>query len=186
MADDFLKNQSLIKYVKTDDILVDMREIIELSQKSAYQAVNLALIQRNWLIGCRIAEEELKGENRAEYGMSLIKKLSAELSEIYGKGFTKTNLYSFYSFYKLFPQIFHSLSGKSLPVLSWTHYRTLLQVDDSKAREWYAKEAAQQTWSVRTLQRNISSQYYYRLLKSQSPDAVETEMKNLANPSEDK
>jgi len=158
-----------------------MRRIIDASQQQAYQAVNFALIQRNWLIGYRIAEEELNGSNRAEYGMSIIKQLSKELSELYGKGFTKTNLYSFYSFYKTFPDIFHSVSGKSAPLLSWTHYRTLLQVHDTEAREWYAKEAAEQTWSVRTLQRNISSQYYYRLLKSQNKKLVESEMKTLTN-----
>lgn len=173
-----IKND-LIKYVKTDDILCDMRGIIDASQQQAYQAVNYALVQRNWLIGYRIAEEELKGENRAEYGSGIIKQLSKELSEIYGKGFTKTNLYSFYSFYKTFPEIFHSASGKSVPLLSWTHYRTLLQVNDIEAREWYAKEALEQTWSVRTLQRNISSQYYYRLLKSQNSELVESEMNNL-------
>lgn len=173
----------MIKYVKTDDILYDMKGIIEASRNQAYQAVNYALVQRNWLIGYRIAEEELKGENRAEYGTSIIKQLAKELSDIYGKGFTKTNLYSFYSFYKNFPEIFHSLSGKSTPLLSWTHYRTLLQVNDVKAREWYTKEALEQTWSVRTLQRNISSQYYYRLLKSQDPKSVETEMKELVETS---
>ncbi len=60
----------------------------------------------------------MKGGDRAEYGSGIIKKLSKELTEIYGKGFTKTNLYSFYSFYKYFPAIFHSLSGKSLEILS--------------------------------------------------------------------
>lgn len=64
------------------------------------------LSQRNWLIGYRIAEKELKGENRAEYGANIIKKLSQELTKLYGKGFTKTNLYNFYSFYKCFPKIF--------------------------------------------------------------------------------
>lgn len=174
-------NKVFIKYIKTDDILCDMRGIIETSQQQAYQAVNLALVQRNWLLGYRIAEEELKGENRAEYGMGIINQLSKELSEIYGKGFTKTNLYSFYSFYKTFPEIFHSASGKSATLLSWTHYRALLQVHDSEAREWYAKEAAEQTWSVRTLQRNISSQYYHRLLKSQNKELVESEMKTLTD-----
>ena len=62
-------------------------------------------------------------------------------------------------------------------ILSWTHYKTLLQVEDVKAREWYAEETAKQTWSVRTLQRNISSQYYYRLLKSQAKEPVIKEMK---------
>ena len=113
------------------------------------------------------------------------KKMSKELTDIYGKGFTKTNLYSFYSFYKCFPQILHSMSGKS-NLLSWTHYRTLLQVEDSAAREWYAREASEQAWSVRTLQRNISSQYYYRLLKSQQKESMEQEMKQLTDGMNDK
>lgn len=173
------KERDLIKYIKTDNILCDMREIIDSSRRQAYQAVNLSLVQRNWLLGYRIAEEELKGEERAEYGSGIIKKLSKELSGIYGKGFTKTNLYSFYAFYKAFPEIFHSASGKSLQSLSWTHYRVLLQVADTDAREWYAKEAASQAWSVRTLQRNVSSQYYHRLLKSPNKKSVDKEMQDL-------
>ena len=171
----------LIKAEKTEDIVSDLKNIIELSQKQAYQAINTALVYRNWLIGYRIAEEELKGEDRAEYGTTLIRKLSKELTNEYGKGYTKTNLYSFYSFYKMYPNIFHSVSGKSVPLLSWTHYRTLIQVKDEKARNWYEKEAAQQAWNVRTLQRNISSQYYYRLLKSQVKEPVIEEMKQLTS-----
>lgn len=71
-----------------------------LISSSPYQAVNSALVQRNWLIGYRIAEEKLQGDNRAEYGASIIKKLAKELTAEYGKGYTKTNLYHFYSFYK--------------------------------------------------------------------------------------
>ncbi len=98
------------------------------------------------------------------------------LTAVYGKGFTKTNLYSFARFYEYFPQIFHSLSGKSGLLLSWTHYRTLIQELNEDARHWYEHEAAEQNWSVRTLQRNISSQYYHRLLASQRKDLVEQEM----------
>lgn len=90
-------------------------------------------------------------------------------------------MYSFYSFYKCFPKIFHSTSGKSKTYLSWTHYRTLLQVNDKVARDWYEKEAIEQTWSVRTLQRNISSQYYYRMLHTQKKELVENEMKELTS-----
>ena len=136
-----MDNTSLIKHSKSTDILKDVREIIEISRENAYQAVNTALVKRNWLLGQRIAQEELSGESRAEYGIEIIKKLSKDLTTEYGKGFTKTNLYNFYSFYKSFPEIFHSPSGKSKPLLSWTHYRTLLQVKDEKARAWYEKEA---------------------------------------------
>ena len=83
----------------------------------------------------------MQGKDRAQYGAEIIKKLAKELSAEYGKGYTKTNLYSFYSFYKTYPEIFHSLSGKSDTLLSWTHYRVLLQVKDPKARAWYEKEA---------------------------------------------
>ena len=138
------ENMSLVEYTKTGDILQDMRTIIEVSQSSAYQAVNLALVRRNWLMGRRIAEEELNGEERAEYGLNIIKSLSAKLTAEYGKGFTKTNLYNFYMFYKTFPQIFHTACGKSGPILSWSHYRTLLRVKDDKARAWYAEETASQ------------------------------------------
>ncbi len=164
-------------FQKTDNILNDVQNIIEVSQKEAYRSVNTILSQRNWLIGYRIAEEGLAGEERAEYGAEVIKKLSKELTQKYGKGYTKTNLYSFYKFYKYFPEIFHSLSGKFVFKLTWTHYRILLQVHDEIARKWYEKEAYEQTWSVRTLQRNIDSQYYYRMLQSQDKKAVESEMK---------
>ena len=180
MADkriEIVNNNLMINYKKTDNILSDMQNIIETSQKAAHSAVNTFLVQRNWLIGYRIAEEELGNSERAEYGLNVMKNLSKKLTELYGKGFTKTNLYSFYSFYKMFPEIFHTSCGKSVNLLSWSHYRTLIQVHDSDAREWYAKEAFEQTWSVKTLQRNISSQYYYRLLKSQNKNAVENEMK---------
>lgn len=62
----------------------------------------------------------------------------------------------------------------------------MLQVEDSAAREWYAREASEQTWSVRTLQRNISSQYYYRLLKSQQKESLNQEMKQLTDGMNDK
>lgn len=147
-----------------------MRGVIESSQKAAYQAVNTTLVQRNWLLGYRIASEEMQGKERAKYGAEIIKRLSKALSKEYGKGYTKTNLYSFYSFYKAYPEIFHSVSGKSMPLLSWTHYRILLQVKDEKAREWYEGEAIAQSWGVRTLQRNVSSQYYYRMLQTQKQE----------------
>ena len=177
VLDDAKKPNSMLAYVRTDDVLGDLQNIIDTARQKAYQAVNVALLQRNWLIGKRIAEELLQGDDRAEYGARVMKSLSKELTRLYGKGYAKTNLYSFYTFYKIFPEIFHSVSGKFDIQLTWTHYRVLLQVEDAEARDWYCKEAAEQTWSVRTLQRNISSQYYYRLLKSQVKEPVIAEMK---------
>ena len=81
------QNNFMDNFVKTDDILKDMCGIIESSQKAAYQAVNTLLVQRNWLIGYRIAEEELGGDKRSEYGLGVIKKISKELTQRYGKGY---------------------------------------------------------------------------------------------------
>ena len=176
------QNSFMDNFVKTDDILKDMCGIIESSQKAAYQAVNTLLVQRNWLIGYRIAEEELGGDERSEYGLEVIKKISKELTQRYGKGYDRSNLYHCLKFYKTFPEIVDTACRQSDVLLSWSHYRTLLQVKDPEARDWYEKEAAEQTWSVRTLQRNISSQYYYRMLGTQKKELVESEMKELTAP----
>ena len=74
-------------------------QIIEVSQKAAYRAVNLALVQRNWLLGYRIAQEELKGEGRSEYGTAVIRKLAKELTAEYGKGFDYSSLYKYFRFF---------------------------------------------------------------------------------------
>ena len=175
---DIKENKDLIvKYHKTKNILKDSCIIIESAKEYAYKSINIALIQRNWLLGKRIYEEELYNEKRAEYGLEVIKSLSKELTKIYGKGFTKTNLYNYLSFYKYFSQIFHSVSGKSNRLLTWTHYRVLIQVHDEDARNWYEKEALDEMWSVRTLQRNVSSQYYYRILNSQKKDLNKSKLK---------
>lgn len=186
----------IIQYRNTNNLIEDACTIIDDAQLTAYHSVNVVLVLRNWLLGKRISEEELKGEDRASYGMEIIKKLSAVLSERYGKGFSKRTLYKCQQFYKLFPEIVPTLSAQfndgaivptvSAQLLSWSHYENLLQVHDKDARDWYAKEAYKQTWSVRTLQRNISTQYFYRILKSQDKKGVEEEMKALTSPYQNK
>lgn len=172
-------NSELLHYSYTNDLITDAKVIIETAQRTAYRAVDSVLVLRNWMLGQRIAMEELKGENRAEYGTEAIKLLAKNLTESYGKGFTQRSLYNYVLFYKSFPQILHSLSTKSSNILTWTHYRILLQEKNPEARAWYEHEAFTQTWSVRTLQRNIESQYYSRMLMSQDKKPVEDEMKAL-------
>ena len=156
-------------------LLDDSIRIIEDARVSAYRAVNTALIQRNWLLGKRIAEEELLGNREYDYGKDVINKLSKKLTALYGNGYSTSNLYYFTQFYKMFPDIFHALRGQSLSLLSWTHYRALLQIQDKEARDWYLKEASEQNWSYRTLERNIDSDYYYRLLSNNYPTSVKSE-----------
>lgn len=169
-------NKITIRYRNSKDLLQDACQIIDDARAFAYSAVDVAMVQRNCLLGKRIAEEELGGGSRAEYGAEVIKQLSQQLTKEYGRGFDESSLYKFSRFYKAFPGILDSVSPESIPLLSWTHYRTLLQVEDDKARDWYMQEAEVQMWSVRTLQRNISSQYYHRLLLSQRKDLIEGEM----------
>ncbi len=188
--------REIIKYGNTNNLIDDVCGIIETAQHAAYRLADTTLVLRNWLLGKRIAEEELNGNDRAQYGEEVIKRLADSLTEKYGKGFTKRTLYKFLLFYNTYPNFVPTLSAQSgeldiVPTvtaqcLSWSQYEKLLQVKDKEAREWYEKEAYNQAWSVRTLQRNISSQYYYRLLKSQDRESVEIEMKELTSPYQNK
>ena len=108
-----VNNAIMDNYKKTDNIFNDVQNIIEISQKEAYRSVNTILSQRNWLIGYRIAEEELAGEERAEYGVEIIKSLSKDLTQKYGKGYDRSNLYHCLRFYKAFPQIVDTLCRQS-------------------------------------------------------------------------
>ena len=169
--------ESNLVYVKTADLFADAQQIIEATKEYAYRSVNIAMLQRNWYLGKRISEEILNGEDRAEYSAETIITLSKQLTEIYGKGFSKNNLYRNLQFYRLFPQIFPTVMGKS-ELLTWSHYDILFTVSDDEARNWYAHEAFAESWSVRTLRRNIASQYYFRLLQSQNKQTVIDEMKD--------
>ncbi len=168
------------KTLNQASLFSELSSIIEQARTTAYRSVNAVLVQRNWLLGKCINEEVLNG-SKAEYGKSIMQDLSQRLTETYGTGFTKTNLYDYAKFYTYFSdfgdnEIFHAVSGKFNIRLSWTHYRILLQEENKDARTWYENEAAEQMWSVRTLQRNISSAYYHRMLSSQQKELVEAEM----------
>jgi predicted nuclease of restriction endonuclease-like (RecB) superfamily len=177
MPEDELK--ALCSIGSTPDIVSDAKTIVEQSQTLAFRYVNRALVLRNWLLGRRISEEVLKGGNKENYGKRVIVNLSKELTDAFGKGFQPSSLYDCVCFYEMFPEILHTLNGKSFFPLSWSHYRILLQVKDDSARQWYAREAAEQAWAVRTLQRNVSTQYYYRMVQAPDPKEVESEMRAL-------
>lgn len=159
----------------SNNFIQEIKQLVTRSRQEAYAAVNQAMVNAYWQIGRRIVEEEQGGAERADYGKQLLKQLSAALTEEFGKGFSVQNLYSFRQFYLTFPEIFST----SWRILTWSHYKRLMHVSDPQAREWYAKEASEQMWSYATLNRNISTQYYERLLLSQDKAPVEQEMKAL-------
>lgn len=205
-----IKNDIVMNGQRETVLFQDACQIIEQAQAAAYRAVDVTLIKRNWLLGMRINMDILKAQ-RAEYGDQIIKTLAKSLTMRYGEGFTKTNLYNYIGFYQKWPEFFHAVSGQSddlenifhavsgksenimqlliatSPIhLSWTHYRIILQESNKEARDWYEQEAAREMWGTRTLQRNVSSQYYHRLLQSQNKDAVRGEMKLLTALLQDK
>ncbi|MBR1835486.1 MAG: DUF1016 family protein [Bacteroidales bacterium] len=159
----------------SNSFIQEIKQLVTRSRQEAYAAVNQAMVNAYWQIGRRIVEEEQGGAERADYGKQLLKQLSTALTEEFGKGFSVQNLYSFRQFYLTFPEIFST----SWRILTWSHYKRLMHVSDPQAREWYAKEASEQMWSYATLNRNISTQYYERLLLSQNKAPVEQEMKTL-------
>ena len=108
------RNMDLVlSFNNSANLLTDARQIIDQTKELAFRSVNVAMLQRNWYLGKRISEEILQGEDRAEYGSQVILQLSKELTDIYGKGFGKNNLYRNVQFFKLFPNIFPTLSGQS-------------------------------------------------------------------------
>lgn len=151
----------------------NVKNILEEARAKAYSSVNFYMVQAYWNIGKMIVDEQ-KGKEKAEYGEYLIKNLSVNLTQDYGKGFTTTNLKTMRKFYLLF-QNGHSLRDQ----LSWTHYRLLLKVDDNKKREFYIDECIKSNWSTRQLERQINSFYYERLLSSQNKDLVRNEIQEL-------
>ena len=196
------------KYNDEDNMLVnDLRSIVSKARSKAFAAVNYSLVERNWRIGQRIVEQEQNGASRAEYGKHVIEIASAALTEEFGKGFSETNIMNFKKFYLKFKELaipqtvseefkkqkHQTLSDESslltqkdqtqstqseLRLLPWSHYERLIRVEDKKAREWYAKEAFEQDWSSRTLNRNINTLYYERLLMSKKKQPVVDEMQD--------
>ena len=184
---------------KEERIFLDsLKDIVKLARKYAYSSICFAQVQSNWQLGKRIVEQIQKGKDKAEYGKHILKIASESLTEEFGKGYSTTNLKSFRKFYLIFRNysIGQTLSAKledskrqampaqledsnlqALPViLSWTHYERLMRIKNKEIRDWYMKEAAEQMWNYRTLNRNINTQYYERMLISQKKTIVENEM----------
>lgn len=156
--------------IENGHLLADIREVLLSARKTAYKAVNFAMVSAYWNVGRLIVEDEQHGQARAEYGKAVLAELSDKLTEEFGKGFDERELRRMRQFYCVFPK-WDTLR----PELTWSHYRLLIKVKDEQARMWYMNEAAEQTWSSRQLDRQISVLYYERLLGSRDQSAVRFE-----------
>jgi predicted nuclease of restriction endonuclease-like (RecB) superfamily len=173
-------------------------DVLQKARSKSYRAVNFIMVEAYWNVGRMIVEEEQHGKERAGYGEALVRVLSDRLTIDFGKGFGLSNLFAFRQFYLAFP-IFRTLCGISKvgdcvpaiqpdirdslrPELSWSHYRLLIRVEKKGARNWYMREAAEQNWSVRSLQRQINSLYFDRLQISREKVPVIEEMREKTAP----
>jgi predicted nuclease of restriction endonuclease-like (RecB) superfamily len=154
-------------------LFAEIREVLVTARRTAYKAVNFAMVTAYWNVGRLIVEDEQQGNTRAEYGKAILADLSKRLTDEFGKGFDERELRRIRQFYLVFPK-WDALR----PELTWTHYRLLIRVQNEQARLWYMNEAAEQTWSSRQLDRQISVLYYERLLNSTDTLSVRKEAEN--------
>jgi len=151
---DMLEMQNIVKketesIVETNNLYEYSRDLILNSRRLVYQTANFAMVETYWRIGEKIVEEQ-GGVERAKYGDELIAGLSEKLTAEFGKGFTVRNLWAMRQFYMQFP-ILHAVRAE----LTWTHYRSLIRVENPKAREIYMNEAADNQWSTRFLDQQV-------------------------------
>lgn len=169
--------------LQQDKLVIEVRDIIENGRRQAYDAVGYVSIITFWNVGRRIVEEEQSGKVRAKYGSKLIKHLSDSIVPLYGNNYNKRNLEYYRKFYLLFPEI--EIVNTCVHNLEWSHFRRILSVTNPEARLWYLNNASRNMWSVRELDRNISTQYFERRLASQMPvDAGDLPKIIDANPLE--
>ncbi len=158
-----------------NDLYAKVAGLISSARQQVRSAVNQAMVMTYWQIGQLIVEDEQSGEARAEYGKTVLKKMSDRLTQQFGKGFDISNLRYMRRVFLAFP-----IRDALRPDLSWTHYRLLLKVESEVARQWYMREASSEGWSTRALERQINSFYHERLLSSQDEAPVRTEAKQNA------
>ncbi|WP_283162300.1 PDDEXK nuclease domain-containing protein [Elizabethkingia ursingii] len=145
----------------------DIQDILEKARQKSYAAINSVMVEAYWKVGKRIVDEEQEGKERADYGKYIIRNLSEELTKNFGRGFSERSIREYRQFYLLFPdfqdnEIWRTMSAK----LTWSHFQKVFKVQNPNARAYYLRESVENQWSVRTLDRNISTLYFERLLMS--------------------
>ena len=160
----------MTKALVPPQLLNDLRSLLKQSRQQLQQNINTTMVHTYWQVGHLIVEQEQQGSERAAYGKQVLNQLSNVLTAEFGKGFDARNLRNMRSFYQVFPN-WNAVRTN----LSWTHYRSLIRIENDLARQWYLSEAISQNWSARSLDRQISSLYYDRLLSSQEKSPVEQE-----------
>ena len=156
-----MNSDSLTVNPNYQELLQHVGDTLEQGRSRAAAAVNTAVVATYWEIGRQIVEYEQGGSAKAEYGSALLKKLSRDLTDLYGSGFGMSNINKMRKLYLTYP-ILQTVSAK----LSWSHYVELLKIDDPLERSFYEKEAESEHWGVRELKRQMDSMLFHRLALS--------------------
>ena len=151
------------------DVYAEISNLLKEARKSIVSNINTTMTKTYFLIGKRIVEEEQNGNERAEYGEKLIKNLSKKLTEEFGKGFSKRNLWQMKQFYLAYSKV-QTVSAQFK--LSWSHYLILMRMENIEERNFYEIESIQNNWSLRELKRQIDSALYERLVLSRDKEKV--------------
>jgi predicted nuclease of restriction endonuclease-like (RecB) superfamily len=182
------RSKALVRAKRTvptyDHVLIGMVELLEQARHAAARAVNAVMTATYWEIGRRIVELEQGGRRKADYGEQLIDRLAEDLTARFGRSFGRSNLFQMRSFYLAYFDLLKTHSQASQPFakkiqtlsgqfpLSWSHYVRLMSVREPEARAFYEAEALRGGWSIRQLDRQISSMFYPRTLLSRNKAAM--------------
>jgi predicted nuclease of restriction endonuclease-like (RecB) superfamily len=163
------RNSKITEKQLTKQLFKDITELIELSRKHVALTVNRELTLLYWNIGKTITTTLLK-QKRAEYGEGIVATLSQQLTQSFGKGFTKSALNRMVNFYKYFQD--ENIVATVSQQLSWSHFIELLVIEDSVKRKFYLQLCINERWSIRTLRERIGSMLYERTALSKKPEAL--------------
>lgn len=159
-------------------------EIVDLLQSARQQVlrtVNKTMVITYFEIGRMIVEEEQNGKERATYGKSILKELSKVLTKEFGKGFSVQNIERMRSFFLVYQKSstvsrkFKNEKTQTISYsfnLSWSHYLTLIRIDDQDERKFYEIESEKNNWSVRELKRQYDTALYTRLVLSRDKEEI--------------
>lgn len=170
--------------MKNITFINEIKQILLNAKQKAYTSINSAMLEAYWQIGKEIVIEEQNGSERAGYGSEILKSLSAELTKEFGKGFSLTNLKNFRKFYLTFKddEIGQTLSDQlnivnpKFGILTWSHFERLIRVENKEIRNYYLNEAISNNWSIRVLDRNISTLYFERTISNQRKELLKSEI----------
>ena len=165
-----------------DLLVTGISGLLDEARRTVVRSTNSVIVAAYWEIGRRIVEYEQGGRVRAEYGEDLLARLACDLEPRFGRGFSRRGLYKMRTFFSNWQKL-PTLSAKfQTPVessvtpisfpLSWSHYVRLMSVENHAARDLYESESIRSGWSVRQLDRQISTQFFERVTASTNPERM--------------